>query len=388
MNLLSLSAVPPRSRTASRFRRTQSALCLLLLSSATIPAHAQYVAVFLDTEYNVFSYGRAVSGRYQVGNIEGGAYLWHGSEASAVSITPKGFDRTIALGIDGNHIVGLGSGYYTTNDDTHALLWGVSANDYNKYVDLHPQGTVESEAVCVSGDWQAGWALGPATGYAQHAYLWHGSAASAVDLNPRGFGSVVMGIYGDTQVGMGAGPGTHELDHALLWHGSASSVVDLTPVGIEDAQASAAWGDQQVGAGSGQTTNLRKHALLWNGSANRYADIHPAGFDESYGMAINGKHQAGFGYLPDNPAYAHALAWNGTKQSAVDLQAFLPADYADSLAYGVDANGDVIGFASPDRSAYRAVLWRAVPEPGAWNLLVASSVAGLALRRRGRKKSA
>jgi hypothetical protein len=58
--------------------------------------------------------------------------------------------------------------------------------------------------------------------------LWHGSAASAIDLNPPGYDrSSGLGIAGTSQVGWGAGPATGGLQHALLWNSTAASGLDL-----------------------------------------------------------------------------------------------------------------------------------------------------------------
>ena len=66
----------------------------------------------------------------------------------------------------------------------------------------------------------------------------------------------------------------------------------------------------------------------------------------------------------------------------VDLNAFLPSGFTQSIAKGIDANGDIIGYAWGPASGgnTQAFLW--IPEPGS---LVLISVTGLLLlRRRGR----
>ena len=61
-----------------------------------------------------------------------------------------------------------------------------------------------------------------------HAALWHGTAASYIDLMPTGYSqSEANGVFGSTQVGYGNGGATGGEDNALLWHGTASSAVDL-----------------------------------------------------------------------------------------------------------------------------------------------------------------
>src|SRR5207245_1932650 len=148
---------------------------------------------------------------------------------------------------------------------------------------------------------------------------------------------------GSQQVGSGFGSATGNDEHALLWAGTASTVVDLNPGGFDRSYGLGTSGSQQVGFGSGPATGGNDDALLWSGTASSVVDLHPSGFFESEGRGISGGQQVGVGY---NATFSivHALLWSGTASSVVDLHSFLSADYSQSLALGIDANGNVIGY--------------------------------------------
>ena len=48
--------------------------------------------------------------------------------------------------------------------------------------------------------------------------------------------------------------------------------------------------------------------------------------------------------------HSHALSWKGTADSVTDLHQYAPIGYAESVATGIDANGNVIGYAYNQRS--------------------------------------
>ena len=101
-------------------------------------------------------------------------------------------------------------------------------------------------------------------------YLWHGTAASFVDLNPSGFyTSQAYGVSGNNQVGGGgldsrSGGGS---GHARLWHGTAASGVDLHAVlgGLPQTFVSSeAEGIDANGVIVGfASTNFASYAVKW-----------------------------------------------------------------------------------------------------------------------------
>src|SRR5581483_2667551 len=131
-------------------------------------------------------------------------------------------------------------------------------------------------------------------------------------------------------------------------------------LGITDSSANATNGRQQVGQGNPVFSGIRSgypHALLWSGDADSAVDLQPAGFERSQALGLNDAHQVGYA---DPGTGAHAMVWSGTAASAVDLQPFLPARFTGSIAYTIDAAGDIFGTAQSASGDY-AVEW--LPHP-------------------------
>lgn len=209
---------------------------------------------------------------------------------------------------------------------------------------MNPTGIENSYAYGVGGNQQVGEGDG-------QALLWSGTASSAVDLNPTNllgfYNSSAFGTNGTQQVGEGSGTAT-DGDNALLWSDTAVSAIDPNPTnlpgfGSSDAYGISPSGTQQVGQG---VTDGNPHAMLWSGTAGSAVDLNPNGFSASIAYGTNGTQQVGYGY--EGTDFSHALLWLGTAASADDLQLLLPANqqWTDSIAYTVDANGDVFGTAN------------------------------------------
>jgi probable HAF family extracellular repeat protein len=128
-------------------------------------------------------------------------------------------------------------------------------------------------------------------------------------------------------------------------------------------------GGQQVGFGFGfdEHGTFVSHALLWTGSAASVVDLHPSGFTGSLASGVSGSQQVGVGQGFDTSL--HALLWTGSAESVVDLNAFLPTGFDSAQASGIDADGNIVGFASGPASGGfpHAFLWKptptVVPEP-------------------------
>jgi hypothetical protein len=194
-------------------------------------------------QYGLFEISRAYAtdGGRQVG--EAGWYwhqtvasLWTGTAESWVDLHPYDFpgsywDWSCAFGVCGNEVVGhiIGAG-------EHAMLWTVEPYSW---VDLHPpkaKFSVGSVAYDVSDGQQVGVVVFNKhyQGSKSRASLWSGTAESWVDLHPDGYlQSVARGV----SHGFQAGSATMDpiaywywMDgdwHAGIWSGTAGSWVDL-----------------------------------------------------------------------------------------------------------------------------------------------------------------
>ncbi len=329
------------------------------------------------------------------------ALLWNGT--TAVDLNPAGFTASGAAATTGTSQVGFGR---TPGGKTHALLWHGTAA---AVADLHPENYLGSVAVSAAGSRQVGWGtVGYTSGGIEirHALVWDGTAATAVDIHPGGFtNSVAMATTGTAHVGCG---GTSAFpDHALLWTGTLPSAMDLHPTGLPKdstlkfsrSEALGIGGDQQVGFARYGSDDAESHAVLWTGTAESAVDLSPPGLSSSthifstIAIATNGSQQIGYseGSGETGPALEHALLWSGTADSMVDLHQYLPPGFGSSAAAGIDAAGNVVGWASPYNTTFgvpnHAILWQLVPEPTG---LAPAAPAGLGLlaRRRRRAKAA
>jgi hypothetical protein len=347
----------------------------------------------------------------------------------ATLIGPMGYTDTTATGISGSSVVGLGN---PTPETLGAFLLDRATSSI---IDLNPIGW-DAQPNAVSGEFQVGHGAGPTTGFATHALLWHGTAASMVDLNPTGFSnSWAYGVSGNNQVGAGWGDATTipprgPVSHALLWHGTADSVVDLHPAGYTGSQANAVFEDKVVGFGFGSPGGLW-HALLWHGAADSVVDLHPAqypqtfasdlsqdsqvgtgvfsslpggerhallwhgtaasvidlhsfGFTQTGANAVAGNLQVGFGLGAATGGQQHALLWESTAASVVDLHSALTGlgpSFVSSYAVDIDECGVIVGTAGDGNNSY-AVMWSPVPEPAGVTLLMVGLVTAYYAHRR------
>ncbi|MEN6451389.1 MAG: PEP-CTERM sorting domain-containing protein, partial [Thermoguttaceae bacterium] len=369
-----------------------AAVAFVGLASCPVLA-ATYVAIDLSPSGFAESEGYGACGTQQVGygqtTKNSGtthALLWSGTANSVVDLTLSGFTQSYAWATNGMQQVGNGYGSATAGN-THAILWSGTAASA---VDLNPTGFDGSLAYGISGTQQVGQGYGTATGGDHHALLWNGTANSAVDINPSGFSySYAWATVGTQQVGQGYGPVTGGKYHALVWGGNAASAVDLNPAGFNLTVAFATNGSQQVGDGYGTPTGGNYHALLWSGTASSAVDLNPSGFSMSGATGISDTQEVGYGYGTATGGNYHALLWNGTAASAVDLSQFLPAGFVESYAKGIDAQGNIIGYAVDASGNDHAILWKPVPEPSTLALFGVGALGLLRFswrRRRGRAR--
>lgn len=370
-------------RLPLKFAASALAMALWLLPAGNFafartplaPQLAQsYVLIDLSPAGSVGSSAAGASGTQQVGSagfVSGNvqtavnhAMLWNGSGAGVIDL---GVGTALAIG----------DGQQAGSANNHAALWLGSAASR---VDLNPASWTQSVAAGVGGGRQVGSATrsvvcttkkGQCPGGVRtefHPFMWSGSAASAVDLTPLGLGfgaGRALATDGVQQVGTGfqvIGVNAFAGPFAVVWSGAADTAVNLNPPDSSTSQANGVYGGQQVGYGY-----VPSRALLWKGSADTKVELHPAGYDSSEASATNGVQQAGSGFVgnaSNSVAHRHALLWSGSAESVVDLNQFLPPGYTDAAATGIDAAGNVVGWASKGPSDVpanvHAVMWKPV----------------------------
>lgn len=282
----------------------------------------------------------AVADGQQVGfSAFGDAVLWTGTPESIVYLTPTGWNTSAASGVGGGQQVGTatqqrvcgekkggcGSGTYTV---FQPFLWTGSAASA---VNLTPFGLGfgAGHAYGTDGVQQVGVAykvIGFGAYTAPSAMLWSGTADSAVNLNPPDSGeSTAYAVAGGQQVGY-----AYSFQHAMLWRGSAASLVDLHPAGYESSQARATNGVQQAGFGwaPGPAQLNRQHALVWSGSAASVVDLNqfmPLGFTQSSATGIDAA-----GNVVGSATYVSA---NGTASTHAVM--WVPSEAAPNFSQGV-----------------------------------------------------
>ena len=341
----------------------------------------------------------AAAGGRQVGSAQAGngyphAVLLSGNALTAVDLNPLNYWYSMAMCADDSQQGGWGS---SSMGLVHALVWNGSAT---AYADLNPAGYGVSYCLGVHDGEQVGYAQYQSDhGLVSHAMSWHGSAASVLDLHPAGphpF-SRALGCHQGEEVGYvstvaypdGEGMGGHTTSRAVRWLGTAASVVSLHPRGWDASEATCTTGSQQGGWGF-LAANCSQHALLWSGASNRVVDLHPRGFTDSKVNAITPTAQVGEGWIgpaAGQNSVRHALSWSGTADSVVDLNAYLPAGFTNGVATGVDADGQIVGYAYNGNASGLAIPAGAVAvvfAPGApsstqlatWNLNPAEATPG------------
>jgi hypothetical protein len=221
-------------------------------------------------------------------------------------------------------------------------------------IDLHPNALLSSAATCTNGAMQGGYGAAKVkssgkikTAPPNHAFVWFGTASSAVDLNPANAAESKINGCDQTQEAGYLMPVSPGFTHAALWSGTSSAAIDLHPSsGFDSSAAMGTANQQQVGYGiTVPSAGGVGHALLWNGTSASVVDLHPAGSTLSIAFATNGTQQVGEADDSAFPRHKHAIVWSGSAASAVDLNQFLPAGVTDAQAMAIDAAGNIVGYA-------------------------------------------
>jgi hypothetical protein len=280
---------------------------------------------------------------------------WAGPGSKPVVILPQFYVEGWAYGAGGTLIVGTlitnDGGYFGYH---HAALWQGSSY---KFTDLNPAGSCGSCSPGSNAYGTDGKSIGGSSGDPEHAMLWKLAQLKApVDLNPGGFAfSEAYAVRGTAQAGYAYSTTTNSY-HAFLWNGTAASAVDLTTSTLSSAYATGLGYKSEVGCGTPAGMSV-SHALLWHGTAASMIDLQPSGFTDSCARAASGNVQVGYGHFTSTNAL-HALLWKGSAKTSVDLQQYLPNTFTSSEAYAIDTAGSIVGSAfSSTTNTWHAVIW-------------------------------
>lgn len=281
------------------------------------------------------------------------AVLENGNAVNAIDLHPSSNYYT-SMAISTDEVEQCG--YATSFGSPHAMRWSGTAASF---VDMHSSSGY-TWSYCLGNH------VGQYVGYGerpvytvtfQNALLWNGVAVT--NLHPFGVAfsySKALGVRNGQQVGYlsnnsypyGETFSYHATSHAAMWRGTAASFVDLNPVGFTASEALATNGLQQGGWAYAALPTTTQHAALWSGTADTFVDLHPVGFSDSRVTALSVTQQVGDGWVgPMNAigSVRHALVWSATPESVVDLNVYLPPGYMHGVATGIDASGNVVGYA-------------------------------------------
>jgi len=203
-----------------------------------------------------------------------------------------------------------------------------------------------------------------------HAIFWPQTTTglySPVDLTPasaaltqaKGEG-IVKGRQDGTVLRVG-------ISHAAYWSGTAASFVDLHPAGYASSSAHALTAiilistPLYIEAGEATTFAGNKHAGYWFSTASSFVDINPNSLTQSIAYGISGTRIVGAFKTSTSPP--HAFYYDISTGVFTDLQPLvtscpnLGSAYTASVAYGIDANGRIVG-AARGPSGMTAVEWQ------------------------------
>ena len=360
---------------AAPFARAQTYVASVLYQLTPSPGLPYAYAIFSDNTGNTI----ANSWPGRPGGTVNQAIYWPGSSSSVV-LNPGTAGPTYIDSVQGSQQVGQYDGY--------AYLWtGTAASAINLNPFTGPNEARNSEATGTDGTQQVGYADGLG---GNGAVLWNGTASSMVNLGPSHMTSEAVATDGSQQIG-NVTPSSGNAN-AALWSGTAASFVNLNPSGWVASMAYDVAGGQQVGAGETPGTNpnlafdnTNFHALLWTGTAASFVDLDPNGYLESQAFGTNGTQQVGWG-LNSADSTDDALVWKGSLNSYVDLEGFLPSadKWSGSTADSISANGNIFGWAYDPSGNYYAVEWSPVAVPEPTTLALISFVGTVLISRRRR----
>lgn len=291
-----------------------------------------------------------VAGNANVGTTPH-ALLWNGAANTVINLDPGnygsslyGITGTTQFGVNGasQYIYYSGGGrgghiHETIITFWHAAIWNGSSNSM---VDLNPFGETFSYVLGAYGNRQVGAAINagpPLYIGTEYAYVWSGTAASAVDIGgsytwtqANCVGPVNIGGVGGAYLGANA--------HAILWTGPSYTIVDLHPTAYPAYSSFMSCLDDSRNQQGGYLYIYNPYsggydytAYLWNGTPNGQS-LAPVGSTSSVVLGMFGGYQVGWAMVS---GVQHAFVWHGSAASAIDL--------GPGSATGIDGNLDVVG---------------------------------------------
>jgi len=192
--------------------------------------------------------------------------------------------------------------------------------------------------------------VGQVVGVAGNPTLWSGG--NAISLGTLGgLGSVAYGINNAGQVvGFSAGP--NGFGRAVLWNGTTPIKLGPLPGGTDSLASDINDVGQVVGNSTTHAGRGGFRATLWNGTTP--TDLGTLGGSSSQANDINDVGQVVGTSLIAERIVTHATLWNGT--TPIDLGT-LPGAIGDSIAYGINNAGQVVGWSGWAGGPQHATLW-------------------------------
>lgn len=342
---------------------------MLAVFSSGAEAGISYQAIDLTPPGSTFySIASGVSGNQVIGSAADStghmsAVLWTSGNPNPVSLNPPGSFNSLGFAL----LPGAQIGQVEIGSNTEAAIWDGTPSGY---VTLPiPDGYNSTTVAAISGTQIVGTAR--AGSALPRAILWNNVAGTyvPVDLTPSGY---IDGELTGVENGVQVGTVGDSNNHAALWTGSAASYVNLSPAGSVNSYANWIGGGQIVGVATFSSSPYApENAILWTGpSANCYVNLNGPGLTNSAALAAGDGMQVGYGNGPTTGGRTHAIVWSSSADSYVDLQQFLPDSQCDqSVAQGIDSQGDIVGYVEEANGTTHAVEWvpQSVPLPaGIW----------------------
>jgi probable HAF family extracellular repeat protein len=281
--------------------------------------------------------------------------------------TIPGDRNSSAEGINGiNQIAGVS---LAADGRTHAFVWDGQLHDLGNLGDERAEANDINESGQVTGASAAG-------SEGQHAFLWtpstpNGVVGAMVDLGvlPDGVGSYGMDINDVGQV-VGYANDQEYMSQPFLWtpdaaNGGTGTMIELPHLpraehGVAEAinASGSVVGTQEVGS-----PYPSDRAFLWtptvpNGESGTLTDLGTLGGDHSYAFGINAAGDVvGYAQLPGSAGVDHAYLFRDGVM--VDLNSVLPADVEGvelMMAEAISDNGQIVGSAMIDGHVHAFLL--------------------------------